>query len=143
MQLRRPIAALVTALALFGGGATMTACQAAGQDQNDGSTDENEPPNVETDDESDPSQDNVRSEEHTSELQSRQYLVCRLLLEKKKYNMKVKPPSHVVVSHCSGPVASNQGPSSLIMGISPACPRAAGVAWDIDSVIHHCGRDAG
>src|SRR3712207_7165840 len=28
--------------------------------------------------------DGVRSEEHTSELQSRQYLVCRLLLEKKK-----------------------------------------------------------
>src|SRR3712207_697557 len=27
----------------------------------------------------------TRSEEHTSELQSRQYLVCRLLLEKKKY----------------------------------------------------------
>src|SRR3712207_7980311 len=31
----------------------------------------------------------VRSEEHTSELQSRQYLVCRLLLEKKKHH-----PSH-------------------------------------------------
>ncbi len=59
MQLRRPIATLMTALALFGGGATMTACQAAGQDQNDGSTDEGEPPNVESDDESDPSQDNV------------------------------------------------------------------------------------
>src|SRR3712207_7162514 len=28
--------------------------------------------------------DDLRSEEHTSELQSRQYLVCRLLLEKKK-----------------------------------------------------------
>src|SRR3712207_7713698 len=28
-----------------------------------------------------------RSEEHTSELQSRQYLVCRLLLEKKKKNL--------------------------------------------------------
>src|SRR3712207_8792905 len=28
---------------------------------------------------------NLRSEEHTSELQSRQYLVCRLLLEKKKH----------------------------------------------------------
>src|SRR3712207_7931433 len=27
-----------------------------------------------------------RSEEHTSELQSRQYLVCRLLLEKKKFS---------------------------------------------------------
>src|SRR3712207_7396258 len=29
--------------------------------------------------------DRTRSEEHTSELQSRQYLVCRLLLEKKKH----------------------------------------------------------
>src|SRR3712207_7040040 len=29
-----------------------------------------------------------RSEEHTSELQSRQYLVCRLLLEKKNNNSK-------------------------------------------------------
>src|SRR3712207_8826921 len=28
----------------------------------------------------------LRSEEHTSELQSRQYLVCRLLLEKTKHN---------------------------------------------------------
>src|SRR5947209_17254456 len=30
----------------------------------------------------------LRSEEHTSELQSRQYLVCRLLLEKKKKNRR-------------------------------------------------------
>src|SRR3712207_7467061 len=29
----------------------------------------------------------IRSEEHTSELQSRQYLVCRLLLEKKKVEL--------------------------------------------------------
>src|SRR3712207_7102573 len=29
----------------------------------------------------------LRSEEHTSELQSRQYLVCRLLLEKKKLDI--------------------------------------------------------
>src|SRR3712207_8307298 len=34
----------------------------------------------------------LRSEEHTSELQSRQYLVCRLLLEKKKYIVR----SHVL-----------------------------------------------
>src|SRR5476651_70929 len=33
-----------------------------------------------------------RSEEHTSELQSRHYLVCRLLHEKKK---KANPPTHV------------------------------------------------
>src|SRR3712207_7214277 len=31
-------------------------------------------------------EDEVRSEEHTSELQSRQYLVCRLLLAKKNYD---------------------------------------------------------
>src|SRR3712207_3824941 len=31
-----------------------------------------------------PKVERLRSEEHTSELQSRQYLVCRLLLEKKK-----------------------------------------------------------
>jgi hypothetical protein len=40
MEIRRPIAAVMTALALFGGGATMTACQAAGQNQNDGTTDQ-------------------------------------------------------------------------------------------------------
>src|SRR3712207_8781338 len=34
----------------------------------------------------------TRSEEHTSELQSRQYLVCRLLLEKKKISDSPPPP---------------------------------------------------
>src|SRR3712207_6898016 len=33
-----------------------------------------------------------RSEEHTSELQSRQYLVCRLLLEKKKPTTATRSP---------------------------------------------------
>src|SRR3712207_7498620 len=32
----------------------------------------------------------LRSEEHTSELQSRQYLVCRLLLEKKKNHLSYR-----------------------------------------------------
>src|SRR2546425_7233035 len=35
-----------------------------------------------------------RSEEHTSELQSLAYLVCRLLLEKKKCNYTPSPPTH-------------------------------------------------
>src|SRR3712207_8736354 len=35
----------------------------------------------------------ARSEEHTSELQSRQYLVCRLLLEKKKTHNRHHTPS--------------------------------------------------
>jgi hypothetical protein len=57
MHLRRPIAALFTALALFGGGVTLTACEAAGQDQNDGTTDDSE--NTGGDDPADDSQDNV------------------------------------------------------------------------------------
>src|SRR3712207_8131306 len=39
-----------------------------------------------------------RSEEHTSELQSRQYLVCRLLLEKKKeglHHRELRYPWHI------------------------------------------------
>src|SRR3712207_6888730 len=35
--------------------------------------------------------EDVRSEEHTSELQSRQYLVCRLLLEKKTHRTRTYP----------------------------------------------------
>src|SRR3712207_7619109 len=35
-----------------------------------------------------------RSEEHTSELQSRQYLVCRLLLEKKKSSSRLRTSTH-------------------------------------------------
>src|SRR3712207_7721522 len=38
-----------------------------------------------------------RSEEHTSELQSRQYLVCRLLLEKKKKNHYISYSSHFIL----------------------------------------------
>src|SRR5687768_18149458 len=35
----------------------------------------------------------IRSEEHTSELQSRLHLVCRLLLEKKKIQTRISPAS--------------------------------------------------
>src|SRR3712207_7086153 len=40
-------------------------------------------------------EDQIRSEEHTSELQSRQYLVCRLLLEKKKTLQLIHSHSHI------------------------------------------------
>src|SRR3712207_7245683 len=43
----------------------------------------------------------VRSEEHTSELQSRQYLVCRLLLEKKKKqkrHQQLRPHPHSIAT---------------------------------------------
>src|SRR3712207_8319537 len=39
-------------------------------------------------------QKDLRSEEHTSELQSRQYLVCRLLLEKKKKKTNINTITH-------------------------------------------------
>src|SRR2546429_7334596 len=48
-----------------------------------------------------------RSEEHTSELQSRLHLVCRLLLEKKKTTLArsraahLAPASHTAVAHCT------------------------------------------
>src|SRR3712207_8252453 len=38
----------------------------------------------------------VRSEEHTSELQSRQYLVCRLLLDKKNDTLRVQNMSDLL-----------------------------------------------
>jgi hypothetical protein len=60
MQLRRPIAALFTALALFGGGtATLTACggDPAGLDRNDGTTDDTK--NTDGSEPSDESQGNL------------------------------------------------------------------------------------
>src|SRR3712207_7419988 len=43
----------------------------------------------------------ARSEEHTSELQSRQYLVCRLLLEKKNVLTPVTPITPLPSSACN------------------------------------------
>src|SRR3989449_4894891 len=45
-----------------------------------------------------PHQANIRSEEHTSELQSRLHLVCRLLLEKKKKSKRDALESHGCMS---------------------------------------------
>src|SRR5437764_6292647 len=47
-------------------------------------------------------QNKGRSEEHTSELQSPMYLVCRLLLEKKKEKM-IKKRRHVNIYTCKVP----------------------------------------
>src|SRR5258707_8510203 len=44
-------------------------------------------------------EDRKRSEEHTSELQSRQYLVCRLLLEKKKQRTRESVSSRAILAH--------------------------------------------
>src|SRR3989441_8746958 len=47
--------------------------------------------------------DGGRSEEHTSELQSLAYLVCRLLLEKKKNTPPPLQPESITVQDATGP----------------------------------------
>src|SRR3712207_8990852 len=52
-----------------------------------------------------------RSEEHTSELQSRQYLVCRLLLEKKiilTFKLPTSQYAYLTVSHSSHEIVYNK-----------------------------------
>src|SRR2546429_7020129 len=57
----------------------------------------------------------VRSEEHTSELQSRLHLVCRLLLEKKK-----SEPIHTLLSSSRLPLAALL--PNVIRAIALICP---------------------
>src|SRR5947209_10102170 len=52
-----------------------------------------------------------RSEEHTSELQSRQYLVCRLLLEKKKKHTLFDQST--MATHSSFQITYERGPYSF------------------------------
>jgi hypothetical protein len=60
MRIRRPLAALMTALALFGGGATLTACgDPAGADRSDGTTDTGEQGTDDTDAENDEDSGNL------------------------------------------------------------------------------------
>src|SRR2546422_7851542 len=53
----------------------------------------------------------VRSEEHTSELQSRLHLVCRLLLEKKKHmSYSLNLDSHHCRTQCHSVLAAGSAP---------------------------------
>jgi hypothetical protein len=67
MHIRRPIAALFTALALFGGGATMTGCQAAGDGQRDGTTDSGNPDNGDEDEGNLPDNSNPETDSEDSD----------------------------------------------------------------------------
>src|SRR5256884_1601385 len=55
----------------------------------------------------------MRSEEHTSELQSRLHLVCRLLLEKKNLRKNPPPMRHVLTLTESGQTSSSGNPGTL------------------------------
>src|ERR1017187_599913 len=70
-----------------------------------------------------------RSEEHTSELQSPMYLVCRLLLEKKKiddmpspHREPTKHTAHPTVLLTSGPPTARSGPSCTLTKSPPHAP---------------------
>src|SRR3712207_7549396 len=55
-----------------------------------------------------------RSEEHTSELQSRQYLVCRLLLEKKKKYKNYTENQITICAITKKQICSNPSSHSLL-----------------------------
>src|SRR5258707_11243400 len=56
----------------------------------------------------------TRSEEHTSELQSRQYLVCRLLLEKKKKTHNPDPDTILLIAEQSLQPCETQTPLDTV-----------------------------
>src|SRR2546430_12213969 len=72
----------------------------------------------------------VRSEEHTSELQSQSNLVCRLLLEKKKI-----PRSHQAVSMCSSTAAHSYATHRPCR-----CIDSPSAAWSHDDSVCRCMR---
>src|SRR2546426_4412328 len=63
----------------------------------------------------------IRSEEHTSELQSPCNLVCRLLLEKKNYDVPTKEPGNSADCNCR----AQQDLARYSLGISAFCPSPA------------------
>src|SRR5205809_2992707 len=82
----------------------------------------------------------MRSEEHTSELQSRLHLVCRLLLEKKKNNIErylkivslFTPSSTIFVNRIPG--TDPPRPTSML----PYLPTSAAVLSGLVSTITYC-----
>src|SRR6266511_3862388 len=67
----------------------------------------------------------MRSEEHTSELQSRENLVCRLLLEKKKKKLLIQLPQ-----------TKQQHYTSHINGLRPLTPRIIRTFVPTCSLVH-------
>src|SRR2546428_3473626 len=74
--------------------------------------------------------DTLRSEEHTSELQSRSDLVCRLLLEKKKNKRRVPPLCHAghppreIIRDVAGPASLTEPARDRCCHVFPPDPFA-------------------
>src|SRR5436305_11904381 len=71
----------------------------------------------------------LRSEEHTSELQSRPHLVCRLLLEKKNSRTSITGPTHTVRPRGISAISRNCHPGIPRCIPSRTCTRAPTEQW--------------
>src|SRR5260221_3753541 len=70
----------------------------------------------------------IRSEEHTSELQSHSDLVCRLLLEKKKISHRRTSHHGVTLSHCIAcPPPARTGDPQNVRSAPRVCSRARSI----------------
>src|SRR2546425_6762563 len=84
-------------------------------------------------------QDALRSEEHTSELQSLAYLVCRLLLEKKKEESMIGHPASM--THASVPQAlrDKMGLSDSLVRLSVGIEDVEDLIADLDQALAGAG----
>src|SRR5260370_804966 len=75
----------------------------------------------------------LRSEEHTSELQSHLNLVCRLLLEKKKRHMSSHPPDNLLHLFFFNDTATTE---IYTLSLHDALP----ISWNHHAMVHpiHC-----
>src|SRR5256884_3721597 len=78
----------------------------------------------------------ARSEEHTSEIQSRLHLVCRLLLEQ-----KTRRPSFTTASYSSQIKVSNLYDESIKLVLSSSTGHPYFTAWRCPPRVHHARRD--
>src|SRR2546422_3840696 len=84
-----------------------------------------------------PARSKPRSEEHTSELQSRLHLVCRLLLEKKKPVRRAPPVVQPIAHERSGPLQSSNGEGHYTPPVrTPRTQHGAATSSKRDSPVH-------
>src|SRR5258707_1763494 len=81
----------------------------------------------------------LRSEEHTSELQSRQYLVCRLLLEKKEHTSELQ--SRFEISYAVFCLKQKHACVYDFLHLSDRreLPTPLYVVYDLEQLIGHAG----
>src|SRR5690625_5415930 len=82
----------------------------------------------------------IRSEEHTSELQSRGHLVCRLLLEKKKKDDNFADPTYIVASTLEflTKIIRRERPNALLASLGRKTGLTVAISLEITSMRTEC-----